>query len=860
MKKKNVVTLLALFAMAGGLVACGDKTSENPTDTPKPTETVKPTEPEPEEKFDNLAPDLSNDPIPAPTKDAEEEETLGEGAETRSYQSASDLMINDFSAPAADSAFAGGATQLKAPYLHVRVNTSNDVAPISEDASIYKAATGAYDIDKGYSIGFRMRLADSKTIDNNHLVLALRGSDDYKTFPIAFSKAKDPDGEALPTLTGEYQDFVISPMATLENENTPYSTKDGGYSSLKVLDEILGFHLYAAGNADCTIDIESVFLRKEGAEDVILDNFEHAKPNDGDPNLWWRDSTGEIIQRHAIINNGGTFTQSYEADQLLSNVVLDIKGDTTGTSVSFIEGENVTTKSWADLKDSQGNAVVSALKNTYSPLVINLANSGFAGTPTSIRISSTTEVDVDKIFFSDLIDRVAEEYPVIDVRNRKVFDDFNRNQTGINGDYEASNTSEVVKNAGLDYVLSYNNGDKITIDGSKAVIDATSLASDSYVNLKIGSDKHARTNEDYLVFSVKLEEGATMDNFRFVDNGTAYYANDWKAAYGVKSLDTPYTGENGFSLYVLDLVEMGANVTNTMDLYYSGTGKVMIDEIFFADDYYDLEQVGETTEVNQKYENLSGYAGGSGFNTDAPIVGITLKGDGEKATLETIRFAYAGDVHWIKDHQIFDQYGHEIDAKHVISGEGETFYISIEDSGWDYDGTAKEFYAHFGLDGAEGTIEFVSLAGYSAKSTEYNLGIENKETAANGYSYVGWLGAKHTSDDLVYLKLKVKGDGKATLENLRIGNGQGEYWYNVNGNADRHQLLLADGTVPKANHVIAKEGETILIDLTASKAELNGEAHLHYSDEVGGVLTFESVTLLAYRPNYSAVYETIYHA
>ncbi len=860
MKKKNVVTLLALFAMAGGLVACGDKTSETPTDTARPTETTKPTEPNPDKGYDNLAPDLSNDPVPAPTKDAAEEESLAEGAEVRSYQSASDAMVNDFSAPAADDAFTGDATQVKVPYLHVRVNTSNDVAPVSEDASIYKAATGAYDIDKGYSIGFRMRLADSKTIDNNHLVLALRGSDDYKTFPIALSKAKDPDGEALPALSDEYQEFVISPMATLENEETPYATKDGGYSSLKVLDEILGFHLYAAGNADCTIDIESVFLRKEGTEDVILDNFEHAKPNDGDPNLWWRDSTGEIIHRHAVIKNAGTFTQSFTADQKLSNVVLNIKGDTTGTSVSFIEGSNVTTKTWADLKNSEGNAVASALKNSYNPLVINLEKSGFTGAVTAIRITSTTEVSVNQIFFSDLVSRIAEEYPVIDVRNRKVFDDFNRNQTGINGDYEASNASEVVKNAGLDYVLSYNNGDKIAIDGSKAVIDATTLAADDYVNLKIGSDKHARTNEDFLVFSMKMEDGATMDNFRFVDNGNPYYANDWKAGYGVRSLDTPYASENGFSLYVLDLAEMGAAVSNTMDLYYSGTGKFMIDEIFFANEYLDLEQVGEAKTVNKKFESLAGYAGGDGFNTAAPVVGITLKGDGEEATLETVRFAYAGDVRWVKDHQIFNQYGHEIDAKHVISAEGETFYISIEDSGWEYDGTEKEFYAHFGNETAKGSIELVSFAGFTAKATEYNLGIENKATNADGYTSIGWLGNKRTSADQLYLKLKVKGDGKATLDNLRIGNGQGEWWYNTDNNPTRNQLVLEDGSVPAINHAISAEGEIILIDLSASGVALNGEAHLHYSDAAGGILTFESVTLLACRPTYSAVYETVYHA
>lgn len=315
MNKKNVVKLLSVFAMASGLVACNNRESPatpTPSNTVAPTTETKPSEQPKDttkastsestsqaEKFDDLSPDLENDPIPAPTADVPVEEALAEGTETRSYNDALDRMVNDFSAKVADDKVTGATTKVDAPYLEVRVNTANEVAPVSDDVSIYKLGTGSYQIQDGYSIGFKRKLADNKTIDNNHLVLALRGDDSLKTFPIALSKAKNPDGEDLPALTGEYQEFVISPRATLENENTPYANKDGSNSSRKVLEKILGFHLYAAGNADCTIDIESVFLRKEGAADIILDNFEHAKPNDADASVcWWRDSTGHIVGRN----------------------------------------------------------------------------------------------------------------------------------------------------------------------------------------------------------------------------------------------------------------------------------------------------------------------------------------------------------------------------------------------------------------------------------------------------------------------------------------------------------------------------------------------------------------------------------
>ncbi len=871
MKKKNVVKLLSVFARASGLVACNNgnasatspaqsntiapatetKPSEQPKDTTKASASESISK---EEKFDDLSPDLANDPIPAPTADSPVEEALPEGTETRDYNSALDNRVNDFSAKVAEDKVTGAAVKVDAPYLEVRVNTANEVAPVSDDASIYKLGTGNYQIQDGYSIGFKRKLADSKTIDNNHLVLALRGDDSLKTFPIALSKAKNPDGEALSALTGEYQEFVISPRATLENENTPYANKDGSNSSRKVLDKILGFHLYAAGNADCTIDIESVFLRKEGAADIILDNFEHAKPNDADASVcWWRDSTGHIVGRNVTVKEGGTFTQDVNADDLMGNLVLGIKGDTASTTVSFIGAEKTVTKNWFDLKNSKGEALSAPLKNSYSNFVINLDESGVDIAPTSIKIASTSAVTIHEIFFSDLVTRAIEEYPAIDEKSAKVFDDFNRTQTTIDGNYEASNTNPVVTGAGLDYVLSYQNADKVKIENGCAVFDATNLAENGFINLKVGSDLHRRTNENYLVFSRKLEGDATMDGFRFVTNGE-HYASAWLAGFGVKSLDTPYKKDNGYSLYVIDLEECSIDFTNTLDRYYSGKGKVYIDQVFLTNDYLELEKVGEDHTVDFADKDLAGYAG-TGFNITSEVVALTIKGDGTNATLKSIRFAYGGDVKWIKDAAIFDYYGHALDRNHVISSDGETIYIDIESSGWTVNATATEFYVHIGgYDGSKGTFTLVSYAEYNHKQIEYTAVGQEITAAVNKYTYVGWLGADRWNEDHVFRKAVVKGDGKATLDNLRIGAGSNEYWVNTENRVERKQLYLEDGTVLQAGKTISTEGETVIFDLTKSGIVFDGAVHLHYNDSVGGVRKFESVSLLSYRPTYEAVY------
>ena len=396
--KKKYLTLLSILAMAAGLAGCGEnkKPTEKPTpteppvsDTSKKTDDVKPTTTEePVAEFDDLGPKLENDPIPAPTADpAKEAEALPEGAQVREFNSNFDQMVNDFSTALDAEKVSGATVKNDKPYLNVRVNSANEVFPHNEDASIYKCATGSYAIQEGYSIGFRMKLHDAKTVGLDHLVLALRGDDKLSTYQIALNNAKDPDGESLPALTGEYQDFVISPMATISNELTPYKDLSGGYSQTTVLSMILGFHLYAAGNVDATIDIESVFLRKSGVADAVLDNFEHAKPNDGDPNLYWRDSTGTIIGRNVTVKGDGSYSETVDAEKVRKNLVINAKGDSSTASVIFHNGETSVTKTWAELHDSADAALPAVLKNSYSPLVINLANSGIDFVPKKIEVS-----------------------------------------------------------------------------------------------------------------------------------------------------------------------------------------------------------------------------------------------------------------------------------------------------------------------------------------------------------------------------------------------------------------------------------------------------------------------------------------
>ena len=811
----------------------------------------------------SISSEVLPDPDPVPTDPTE----LPEGSVTRVYNEAEDLMVDDFSSATPKGVLADGAVYNASPYLKVRINSSNPVFPSSADASIYKQGEGTYPIKDYDGIGFRMKLDDAKKIAKDHLVLALRGDDACKVYEIPLSEAVDPDGTALNDFNGEYQDFIISPKQTIADENTVYTKNDGTPSTIKVLDTIVGFHFYAKGICDATLDIASVFLVK-GAQKTVLDDFEHEKPNAASPNLWWRDSTGTIVGREVHLDKGASYTIPVDASK--ENVVLNIKGDTSNTDF-YVDGTGGEAHaSWGLLRDKNSNLIPAALKGVYAPIAINLAASSVTISGiTAISIRSSSPITINKVFFSDLTTKAASPYPGLNALTQDitVFDSFNRSQSGINADYDASHASDIVKNAGLDYVLSYNTGtaSMVSVNGSAAVFDATSLAANDFIQLKEGSDAHARVGQQYLVFSIKMEGGATLDNFRFNYGGAGVkYMNDCYASFGTKSTATPYVNaeKSDYTWYVIDLKETGiTNTDNSLDMYYSGTGKLSIDEIFFADHYLpslaivnanvnpDIKDVNVPLDAGYKYQ-YGGYLG----NPSAPVIGLTLHGDGT-ATLATIRLELNGTTLWFKDKVIFDTKGNPIDGAAVLPTTDTTIYIDLIKSGFPT-GTDGNLHIHCGGDGGVGSITFTSLASYAYSAYTISRLDAEKACDVSGYSYVGWLGNQATfaSEGKKYLLVQATGDGSATLGSLRIEDKAGNtYW------VKDKQIILADGTT-MAEEALDATGKTYLIDLTATGITFQGDVHVHIGGVGTGTVTLKKMNVIYENEPYGEIFNGHYSA
>ena len=728
---------------------------------------------------------------------------------TRTYKADFDTMLDDFS-----------TTGTENNRLRVLID-SNDAGesgffPDSVDKAIYKMATGAHAIQNFEGIGFRVRKVGEGTLDYSNLVLALRGGDAWKTYPISLSDALTPDAEALPELTSEYQDIVIAPGQTIEDDTTEYETLEGAPSGTKVLDMILGFHLYATGECAQMIEIEEVFLMNAG-EKTTLDNFSRTAVNKTDDTCWWRDSTGLIIRKGAKLANSSV-TVASEGVGEYGNIALTVLGDTTGTTIAPItasgKGEAV---NWSNLKDASGAAVSNAVNGAYYSLTANFEASGISTEGlTGFEISSTSEVFISEVFLTNFKDKEAvTEYPKVDAANASIFDNFNRTQSGFDGDYDASSTNQTVLDAGLNYALSYNNGDKVSVANGYATFDATNLAAGDYINFKEGNDD-AYHGEKYLVLSVKLEDGATMNDFRFDIGSGVTYVNQMFSATGLPVPMTfdasyPYTTADGFSWLIIDLAESGMTAGAYIDFYYSGVGKLLIDCAFYANEYvnYEVKEV-----VRNTIADLSGYNYVGGFDvTEQLDLRVTFTSTTEGQTLKSLRFASAAGEHWFKDGKVVDTAGNVIAGDTVIPAEGLTVVISMAASGFE----AGAIHLHSGgFDGSAGDITIVveTLKVLEYKETEV---VRNTIADLSGYNYVG--GFDVAAQCLLKVTFTSETEGQ-TLKSLRFASAAGEHWFKDG------KVIDAEGNVIAGDTVIPAEGLTVVIDMEASGFEA-GAIHLH---------------------------------
>lgn len=857
MKKSLLFVSISLVALLG-ITSCNNNSNDSSSTSPVSSSTTvtssSTTNPSstttPASSSSSTTPSGFEDDTPKPT-----EENLPEGTVVRDYNPAFDTMVDDFSGETSTGTLSDtGATYQSKPYLKVALHSKWDegttsdserMVPTTPDRAIYKMATGTYDLVSMDAIGFRVRLAKGSTpIALSNLIFGCRGADTVQVYPINLANAVDADSSPLEEIGYEYKDLMISVKNSVD-DNVMYANPDGTASSLQVTSTMLGFHLYATGDFKGDIEIEEVFAIK-GSTRTVIDNFNRATVGNGLENAYWAGSTGTIEGRRAVINEGGSYKVSKADATPAANVALSVKGDSTGLKVTPVKanGDEGTAVAWSELKDSEGKAFPTILKNTYASYVVDIEKSGLGSDVVGVKLSSTTEVSVNKVFLTDLVDVVAQDYPAIE--RTGVFDNFNRTQNSFTSDWDASATDPIVVNAGLNGCVSYNGAELISIGNGALKLGAT----DDYINFVEGS-KTGVEGAKYLVFRMKTE--GTLDNFRImVDNmSQPVYFNDWYAAPGTLSKDTPYVDStSGYSLYVIDLEESGlGSMKDQITFFYTGTADLFIDEVFYAND-----MSRETEVVSAKLNEADLVANfstgdyvyvGNCYVGDSDIVAVTLKGDGE-TTLEAIRFELGGKQAWFKD-GIVDVHGDLIDYTTALPTEDVTYYIPLRANGLEKgDGT---LHIHAGAyNGIKGSLTITALGTYNYVPNTKVVMAENKEVSNNAYNYI--CGNDGHIAGPKYLTMVVTGD----LSTMRIEDAAGNEWWAKDG-----KIILADGSVLDASTPFAEE-TTIVIDLVATGLSNNVQIHIHNGGAVDTTVTYKSITLTADNLNYSEIMSALFPA
>lgn len=856
MKKSLLFVSISLVALLG-ITSCNNNSNDSSSTSPvssSTTVTSSTTNPSstttPASSSSSTTPSGFEDDTPKPT-----EENLPEGTVVRDYNPAFDTMVDDFSGETSTGTLSDtGATYQSKPYLKVALHSKWDegttsdserMVPTTPDRAIYKMATGTYDLVSMDAIGFRVRLAKGSTpIALSNLIFGCRGADTVQVYPINLANAVDADSSPLEEIGYEYKDLMISVKnsvdVTCNDEAVP-----SGFAYITLSSTELGFHLYATGDFKGDIEIEEVFAIK-GSTRTVIDNFNRATVGNGLENAYWAGSTGTIEGRRAVINEGGSYKVSKADATPAANVALSVKGDSTGLKVTPVKanGDEGTAVAWSELKDSEGKALPTILKNTYASYVVDIEKSGLGSDVVGVKLSSTTEVSVNKVFLTDLVDVVAQDYPAIE--RTGVFDNFNRTQNSFTSDWDASATDPIVVNAGLNGCVSYNGAELISIGNGALKLGAT----DDYINFVEGS-KTGVEGAKYLVFRMKTE--GTLDNFRImVDNmSQPVYFNDWYAAPGTLSKDTPYVDStSGYSLYVIDLEESGlGSMKDQITFFYTGTADLFIDEVFYAND-----MSRETEVVSAKLNEADLVADfstgdyvyvGNCYVGDSDIVAVTLKGDGE-TTLEAIRFELGGKQAWFKD-GIVDVHGDLIDYTTALPTEDVTYYIPLRANGLEKgDGT---LHIHAGAyNGIKGSLTITALGTYNYVPNTKVVMAENKEVSNNAYNYI--CGNDGHIAGPKYLTMVVTGD----LSTMRIEDAAGNEWWAKDG-----KIILADGSVLDASTPFAEE-TTIVIDLVATGLSNNVQIHIHNGGAVDTTVTYKSITLTADNLNYSEIMSALFPA
>lgn len=774
------------------------------------------------------------------------------------------LLIDEFdrNGVAVDGVTFSGNVALTERMTHLRVDYTATNG-ITADAAIYKAAMPNNSQGQFAYLALIMKGSNGASI--NDLKLAFRFDDNHELITVPFADLVDPDLEALPELTGEYQIYIVNIPDTLDG--LTFLAKSG-YTDVAAGGSIVGFHLLADGLSEGTLEIQSIYYTNDavtvgvGENDFVIDDFQRVDVGAAVAGIWWHGSVGYIVGLWLTMADGAedavyVFDNAPIGDY--QNVAIRLSG-AAGQDLLirpvFDDGVGGTILGTAVLLSAllgPENAVIGTLAGGFQTVLIHLANSGWGDTLCGLSITvETGAVSIDWIQYKSFFEVDAAKYPTIAADDLVVFDGFDRAILGATAAYDPANPVALAN--GLYYIISYTNSEalgKLYVEEDALVFDCTSDS--GYINFVEASQTGNLGTHKYLVFKMKTDEGGSFGDFRFqTGSGNVVWANQFLAAPDLSSFASPYVSNDGWTYVVIDLALSGFLPSfEELTMYYSGSGRLLIDSIFFANDDYprlDLENrtVADVSTGTQVFtagaEYQYNYVDLDGTNPlNQRYMVFVLKGTG----LANFRFqTHIGgtnsDVKYITDLKGVNGFTYSLDD---FAADGYRYLIvDLVASGLQLNPEGL----HLHLNDAQvflAEIFFADTVAAAIDPTELGVYQPDPETVIDGsaagylYTYVNFDGVSAAD----YLVMVVKGD----LTSIRFATINDDE--SAVSNVVWIQDLIGPNGVRIAYQPTSTEYQTIVVDLAASGLGTEVSAlHFHYgNDSATDILTIQKMYLIA---------------
>lgn len=620
-------------------------------------------------------------------------------------------------------------------YLEVPYHFLNEVGT-TKDTPVYKLAAGANSTGSYQHLVFEMRGLDGASIED--LVLSFRYDDNYQDIDVPFTELISQQGNIFDEFTGDFDFFEISISDSLDGK-----TYEGlsGHADVQAGLAMVGFHLLAADGAG-TIQIKSIYYANgDLTQTHMLDSFDRQNPNATAPGLYWNGTHPNAY----IVGTWLAFDYTQEdayyrtvhslgnSDDVYTNVVLGIRsleGDEDLLITPIYSDDTTGTQQRLSELYGPDEELLPAITSGLTYFVINFEasdwNQDVVGFEFSSPAGDTGLLYLTSIFYTNMETdaTVIDKLPVIDPSDIKVFDYFNRETAGVSDGFAEDNPVALEREYA--YILSYAGLSGISVSDGALVLDADAEGVD-YINYKAAGDAHANEDEyAYVVFKLKGENDASLNQFRFgiVDAAGNTSTVRWGHSefFMGSGLPTPalgdaspYVNSDGWLYLVIHLEASQLPTTGYgFDLYYGGSGQLIIDAIFWAnalpfgvdvssggtfDDFEhdDLDETywwhfGENVSIvdnalrldasENAYTYFRGAKPSNNKDFNANYLEIRMKGS-EGATLESFRMKDEVDG----DHFVFansgalvDPFGNSI-MDQPLTTEFQTYIIDLEASG-----------------------------------------------------------------------------------------------------------------------------------------------------------------------------------